>query len=192
MSRCSRRGSRRGEKVAAQLVAFIRRGATSLDLALYDFRLSDPLKAVVAAAIRERAAAGVAIRIAYDADKPEPPKLRRAWTPRRRHRRVCPVARLSVPAHRRAEADAQQVIVRDLSDPARRTTHPARRSGRARRNFTDDAWNVEENNILQIASPASGPLLRARFRRSLAGGRHRHQRLIRHESGDIAHMPARP
>src|SRR5690348_15445470 len=62
-------------EIATRLAEFISGAQQSLDFALYDFRLSGPLKTIVAAALRERAAAGVRIRIAYDADKPEPPRL---------------------------------------------------------------------------------------------------------------------
>ena len=57
-------GEQTGAQIAGQLAAFIGGARRSLDMALYDFRLSDPLKAIVAGALRERASAGVAIRIA--------------------------------------------------------------------------------------------------------------------------------
>ena len=57
--------------VVTRLADFLRGAERSLDMALYDFRLSDPLATVLTAALSERANAGVAIRIAYDADKPE-------------------------------------------------------------------------------------------------------------------------
>src|SRR5262249_32607811 len=60
--------------IATRLAAFIRGAQRSLDIAIYDFRLSDPLKAIIADALRERAGVGVAIRIAYDADKPPAPR----------------------------------------------------------------------------------------------------------------------
>jgi len=50
-------GEQTGEQIAAQLAAFIQGAQRSLDLALYDFRLSDPLKAVVAGAMQAREAA---------------------------------------------------------------------------------------------------------------------------------------
>lgn len=65
---------------ATRLAAFLHGAARSLDIAVYDFRLSPPLAAVITAALRERAQAGVTIRIAYDADKPETPRLTPAWT----------------------------------------------------------------------------------------------------------------
>jgi phosphatidylserine/phosphatidylglycerophosphate/cardiolipin synthase-like enzyme len=61
------------QEVASRLAAFIAGARRSLDIAIYDFRLSDPLKAIVADALAERAQTGVAVRIAYDADKPPMP-----------------------------------------------------------------------------------------------------------------------
>src|SRR5690348_10338661 len=70
-----------GEEIANRLAVFIGKATQSLDFAVYDFRLNDRLKGMLAEALRERAAAGVAIRIAYDADKPETPELERGMDP---------------------------------------------------------------------------------------------------------------
>jgi len=146
-------GEQTGEQIAAQLAAFIRGAERSLDLALYDFRLSDPLKAIVAGAMQERAAAGVAIRIAYDADKPEPPLVAQGMDPAPPGTGAF-VRSLGYPYRRIGGPKLMhnKYIVRDLSDP-----DAADASGASvwtgSTNFTDDSWNVEENNILQIASP---------------------------------------
>src|SRR4051812_32600413 len=63
-------GGQAPEAIAAQLAAFLAAATRSLHLAVYAFRLSDALAAPIAAALRERAAAGVDVRIAYDAGKP--------------------------------------------------------------------------------------------------------------------------
>ena len=57
----------------ARLTTFIRAARQSLDFAVYDMRFSDPLKASLSSALRERAEAGVKIRFCYDGDKPPPP-----------------------------------------------------------------------------------------------------------------------
>src|SRR5260370_29925141 len=59
----------------ARLTAFIRAAKQTLDFAVYDMRFSDPLKAALSSALRERAAAGVQIRFCYDADKPVQPNM---------------------------------------------------------------------------------------------------------------------
>src|SRR5439155_6524647 len=56
--------------VAQLLAEFIAAARTSLHLAIYDFRLSDALAAPVVQALSDRAAAGVEVRIVYDAGKP--------------------------------------------------------------------------------------------------------------------------
>ena len=59
----------------ARLTAFIRAATQTLDFALYDMRLSDPLRAQLVSALRERAEAGVQIRFCYDGDKPVQPNV---------------------------------------------------------------------------------------------------------------------
>jgi hypothetical protein len=61
--------------VMARLTTFIAAAKETLDFALYDLRLSESLKQQLAAALQERAAAGVQIRICYDGDKPFVPNL---------------------------------------------------------------------------------------------------------------------
>ena len=147
-------GEQTGEQIAAQLAAFIRGAQRSLDLALYDFRLSDPLKAVVAGAMQERAAAGVAIRIAYDADKPEPPLVAQGMDPAPAGTGAF-VQSLGYPYRRIGGPKLMhnKYIVRDLADADTTDDVSGASVWTGSTNFTDDAWNVEENNILQIASP---------------------------------------
>ena len=147
-------GEQTGQEIAAKLAAFIRGAQRSLDLAVYDLRLSDPLKAIVAGALRERAAAGVAIRIAYDADKPEPPQVAQGMDP------APPgtgqfVQSLGYPYRRIGGPKLMhnKYIVRDLPDPDAADDTPGAAVWTGSTNMTDDSWNVEENNILQIASP---------------------------------------
>jgi phosphatidylserine/phosphatidylglycerophosphate/cardiolipin synthase-like enzyme len=63
------------ETVMRRLTNFIGAAQKTLDFALYDMRLSDPLKNLLSAALHERAAAGVRIRICYDGDKPIQPNM---------------------------------------------------------------------------------------------------------------------
>src|SRR5262249_11110557 len=63
------------DEVMARLTAFISNAKQTLDFAIYDMRFSDPLRAKLAAALREKAQAGVAIRFCYDGDKPLQPNL---------------------------------------------------------------------------------------------------------------------
>ncbi len=147
-------GEQTGDQIAAQLAAFIGGARRSLDLAVYDFRLSDPLKAVVAGALRERAAAGVAIRIAYDADKPEPPQVAQGMDPAPPGTGVL-IQSLGYPFRRIGGLKLMhnKYIIRDLPDPDATDDVSDARVWTGSTNFTDDSWNVEENNILRIASP---------------------------------------
>ncbi len=140
-------GEQSSQQVAARLVRFIGEAQQSLDWAIYDFRLSDELKAVVAQALRERAQVGVTIRIAYDADKPEDPRFEVGQDP---------------------APGGTGAFVQSLGYPWRRiggmklmhNKYIIRDGGLQRAciwtgstNFTDDAWTKQENNIIQLASP---------------------------------------
>jgi len=63
-------GEQPAAAVMARLTAFIRAATQTLDFALYDMRLTAPLRAQLVAALRERANAGVQVRFCYDGDKP--------------------------------------------------------------------------------------------------------------------------
>lgn len=147
-------GEQTGPEIADTLAAFIRGARRSLDLAVYDFRLSDPLKAIVADALRERAAAGVAIRIAYDADKPEPPQVAQGMDPAPPGTGAF-VQSLGYPFRRIGGPKLMhsKYIVRDLPDPDAPDVVSGACVWTGSTNMTDDSWNVEENNILRIASP---------------------------------------
>src|SRR5438552_17321531 len=57
----------------SRLINFINGAKRSLDFAFYDIRLRDSLKNEFSAALKERVAAGVEIRICFDGDKPLKP-----------------------------------------------------------------------------------------------------------------------
>jgi len=63
------------DAVMARLTAFIRAATQTLDIAVYDMRFSEPLRAQLVSALRERAEAGVQIRLCYDGDKPVQPNV---------------------------------------------------------------------------------------------------------------------
>jgi hypothetical protein len=57
--------------IAADMAAFIIAARTSVDMAIYDFRLSDPDAAsLIVAALANAGDRGVTVRITYDAGKP--------------------------------------------------------------------------------------------------------------------------
>ncbi len=136
-------GEQSGSEVGARLAAFIGAAQQSLDLALYDFRLSDDFKQPVVEALRQRAEAGVTIRIAYDADKPPDPQMVEGMDP-------APggtgqfVQSLGYPFRRIGGLKLMhhKYVVRDNQAVWTGST-----------NWTNDAWTVQENNIVQLFSP---------------------------------------
>src|SRR6202171_2903147 len=68
-------GEQSADAVMARLTTFLRAAKQTLDLAVYDMRFSDPLRAQLVSALRERAEAGVQIRFCYDGDKPTQPNV---------------------------------------------------------------------------------------------------------------------
>ena len=140
-------GEQRAQDVASWLADFIAGARQTLDIAVYDMRLSAPLQAILAAALSERANAGVAIRIAYDADKPTQPNLTRGQDPAPPGTGAF-VQSLGYPARRIGGMKLMhhKYLVRDDATPDARIWTGST-------NITDDAWNLEENNILQLASP---------------------------------------
>lgn len=132
--------------VASQLAQFISQAHLTLDFALYDFRLSDPSRAIIVNALAERARAGVAIRIVYDADKPAQPPMPLGVDP------APPgtggfVQGLGYPFRRIGGMKLMhhKYVVRDVASPA-----AAVWTGSS--NFTDDSWTLQDNNLLTLTS----------------------------------------
>jgi phosphatidylserine/phosphatidylglycerophosphate/cardiolipin synthase-like enzyme len=128
--------------VMARLAAFIRGAKQTLDFAIYDMRFSESLRMQLAAALREKAEGGVKIRFCYDADKPPQPDLAAGQDP-------APsgtggfVQSLGYPWRRIAGMKLMhsKYIVRDRQSVWTGST-----------NMTDEAFESEENNIVEIDS----------------------------------------
>jgi phosphatidylserine/phosphatidylglycerophosphate/cardiolipin synthase-like enzyme len=143
-------------EVAARIARFIGGARTTLDIAIYDFRLRDDTAKIIADALRAQAQKGVVIRIAYD-HATDPGGDGAAATP---------------PGHLEADqkppgtdsfvrsfADVAQVkgitgyrvlmhnkyIVRDAD-----TAEAAIFTGSS--NYTNDSWGLQENNLLCLRS----------------------------------------
>jgi phosphatidylserine/phosphatidylglycerophosphate/cardiolipin synthase-like enzyme len=140
-------GEQSGDEVMARLTTFIREAKQSLDFAIYDMRFSDPLHTQLAAALRDRAAAGVEIRFCYDADKPSPPNVAAGQDPAPGGTGVF-VQSLGYPWRRIAGMKLMhsKFVVRDGQTVW---------TGSA--NMTDDAFTLMENNIIEFDSqPLAG------------------------------------
>jgi len=130
----------------ARLLAFISPAKQTLDFAVYDMRLSDPLKAALSSALHERASAGVRIRFCYDGDKPVRPNVAAGQDPAPAGTGTL-VQSLGYPWRRIAGIKLMhsKFIVRDRQSVWTGST-----------NLTDDAFTLMENNIVEIDSSALG------------------------------------
>jgi phosphatidylserine/phosphatidylglycerophosphate/cardiolipin synthase-like enzyme len=141
-------------EVAGLLAEFLAAARSSLHLAVYDFRLGEGLADPVVRALRERAAAGVEVRVAYDAGKPQTAFPNPAADP----------APPGTAAFVKAIGDGVQARAITGGDPHQpRLMHhkyvvrdgatPAAALWTGSCNFTDDSWTLQENNVLRIDSP---------------------------------------
>src|SRR5438552_12030025 len=137
-------GEQGADAVMSRLIEFLAQAKESLDFALYDIRLSERLKNRFNAALQERAAAGVRIRIRYDGDKPLRPNLAAGQDPAPPGTGAF-VQSLGFPWQRIGGMKLMhhKFIVRDSESVWTGST-----------NLTDDAFTLMENNVVEIKSPA--------------------------------------
>ena len=135
-------GEQTADSVMARLTAFIRAAKQSLDIAVYDMRFSDSLRAQLVAALRERDNAGVHIRICFDGDKPIEPNIAAGQDPAPAGTSAF-VQSLGYPWRRIAGMKLMhsKFIVRDRQSVWTGST-----------NMTDDAFTLMENNVVEIDS----------------------------------------
>jgi phosphatidylserine/phosphatidylglycerophosphate/cardiolipin synthase-like enzyme len=137
-------GEQSAENVMARLTAFIDGAKRTLEFAIYDMRFSDPLRAQLTAALRDRAEAGVEIRFCYDADKPPQPDLAAGQDP--------------APAGTGAFVQSLGYPWRRIAGMKLMHSKFVVRDGQAvwvgSANMTDDAFTLMENNIVEIDSQA--------------------------------------
>src|SRR5439155_14862034 len=135
-------GEQSADAVMARLTTFVRAAKQTLDLGVYDMRFSNPLRTQLAAALHERADAGVQIRFCYDGDKPPQPNVAAGQDPAPAGTGSF-VQSLGYPWRRIAGMKLMhnKFIVRDRQLVWTGST-----------NMTDDAFTLMENNILEIDS----------------------------------------
>jgi phosphatidylserine/phosphatidylglycerophosphate/cardiolipin synthase-like enzyme len=162
-------------EVASRIASFISEARSTLDIAIYDFRLDDEAAAIITNALRERATNNVVIRIIYDATtEPEGD--------------IVPTAS---PAHLEADkkVPGTETFVRSFADIAQikgvtgyrvlmhskylvrdgDTDDAAVFLGSA--NYTNDSWGLQENNLLQVRSRPLAAYFSKNFTNLLATGR---------------------
>jgi phosphatidylserine/phosphatidylglycerophosphate/cardiolipin synthase-like enzyme len=140
-------GEQSADSVMERLTTFIRAAKQTLDLAVYDMRFGDALKAALSSALRERAAAGVQIRFCYDGDKPLRPNVAAGQDPAPAGTGAF-VQSLGYPWRRIAGMKLMhnKFVLRDRQSVWTGST-----------NMTDDAFTLMENNIVEIDSaPLAG------------------------------------
>jgi phosphatidylserine/phosphatidylglycerophosphate/cardiolipin synthase-like enzyme len=135
-------GEQSSDAVMKRLIAFISGAARTLDFAVYDMRLSDPLKESLSSALRERVNAGVQVRICFHGDKPSCPNVAAGQDPAPPGTSAF-VQALGYPWRRIVGMKLMhnKFIVRDDESVWTGST-----------NLTDDAFTVMENNIITIDS----------------------------------------
>jgi phosphatidylserine/phosphatidylglycerophosphate/cardiolipin synthase-like enzyme len=143
-------GGQQPLEIAREIAGFLGRAGRSLDLALYDLNLLPETAAVVGGAIREAAARGVAVRIAYNLDHrlpipvPPPPEPDAAL-----------IASFGVPSKPIAgvpDLMHHKYVVRDRE---------AIWTGSL--NWTDDSWSRQENVVVTVESPGLASAFTADF-----------------------------
>ena len=160
-------------EVASRIARFIGEAATSIDIAIYDWRLHDEPAAILSDALRERAKSGVAVRIVYDGT-------------------IDAGADASVsPAH--LEADKKpagtESFVHSLSDVAQiraisgyrvlmHSKYIVRDADSAAAavfigssNYTNDSWGLQENNLVCLRSQLLASYFARNFADLLSSGR---------------------
>jgi phosphatidylserine/phosphatidylglycerophosphate/cardiolipin synthase-like enzyme len=147
-------GGQSPAQIAALLAEFIAAAQSSLHIAIYDFRLSDAVAEPVVRALRARAAAGVDVRIAFDAGKPHIDPAVAGADP------APPgtanfVHRLGPGVQSKAISGGDPKLPKLMHHKyAIRDGHtPAAAVWTGSVNWTDDSWCLQENNIVRIASP---------------------------------------
>ena len=132
-------GAQTALEIASEAAQFIGAAKRTLDLALYDVRLPGEPGDLVANALREASARGVAVRIAYNADHPEdvffppPPRTRPELL------EALPFPTCGIPG--RPDLMHHKYVVRDGE---------AVWTGSA--NWTEDSWTLQENVIVRAHS----------------------------------------
>jgi phosphatidylserine/phosphatidylglycerophosphate/cardiolipin synthase-like enzyme len=137
-------------QIAALLADFLGKARTSLHLAIYDFRLGDALAEPVVRALRDRARAGVEVKIAYDAGKPNAAFPGSGADP-------APPGTADFIRRIGDGVASRPITGGDPHMPKLMHHKYVLRDGAAlwtgSTNWTDDSWTLQENNIVRIESP---------------------------------------
>ncbi len=143
-------GGQEAADVARQIAAFLAAAERSLDLALYDFHLPPELDEIVSGALVAAAGRGVAVRLAYNVDRPgrtpvpAPPKTQPS------HLEALPFPTAGIPGV--PDLMHHKYVIRDGASLLGGST-----------NWTADSWTREENVIVTLDSAAVAARYQADF-----------------------------
>jgi phosphatidylserine/phosphatidylglycerophosphate/cardiolipin synthase-like enzyme len=150
----------RPEQIAELLAEFLSAARKSLHVAIYDLRLSDAVAAPVVKALRERAAAGAEVRIAYDAGKPHATFPTAGADP-------APPGTADFVRRIGGGVQGKPITGGDPQMPKLMHHKYVVRDGAAvwtgSTNWTDDSWAIQENNVVRIDSPELAAFYEADF-----------------------------
>ncbi len=162
-------------EVASRIAKFIGEAQTTLDIAIYDFRLGDEAAAIIAAALRERASNKVAIRIIYDATTEPNGDPGPAASPAHIEadqkapgtdtfvHAFADIAQIKAVTGYRVLMHSKYLVRDGNSDQAAVFLGSA--------NYTNDSWGLQENNLLQLRSRDLAGYFSRNFAGLLASGR---------------------
>jgi len=143
-------GGQSAGQVAERVAGFVRAASESLDLALYDVRLPDPVGSTVADELRAAHERGVSIRLAYNVDSERPPALHPPPETKPEILEELPIETRAIPGepdlmhHKYAVRDGSAVL-----------------TGSA--NWTIDSWTRQENVMALVENGHVGERYRANF-----------------------------
>lgn len=162
--------------VAEALAGFVGGATTSVEIAIYDFRLGDPEAAsTVVDSLVAAAGRGVAVRIAYDAGKPavatadDFARLEADPAPSGTGDWIAGSFTGTGVAFEPITASGQlmhcKYVVRDVSEPATAAVWTGST------NFTDAAWTRQENNIVTVPDATMATAFSTDFDQMWSSGR---------------------
>ncbi len=143
-------GGQSAEEVAQRVAAFLRPARESLELALYDVRLPDPVGSIVADELRAASGRGVEIRLLYNVDTDRPPALHPPPATRPDILDELPIEARPVPGI--PDLMHHKYVVRD--GEVVWTGSP---------NWKLDSWTRQENVVVTVDAAAIGHAYRANF-----------------------------
>jgi phosphatidylserine/phosphatidylglycerophosphate/cardiolipin synthase-like enzyme len=143
-------GGQSAEDVAGSVVEFLRPAQRTLELALYDVRLPDPVGSAIADELRAAHDRGVEVRLVYNFESERPPAIHPPPRTRPEILDELPIATRAVPGI--PDLMHHKYVVRDSS---------AVWTGSA--NWTVDSWTRQENAIAIVQNEALAQCYRSNF-----------------------------